>query len=203
MLLCLALCLCTVSAFAAPRISALEDPKTVEINTESLSEEITAELAGDKIYTSRAVTEQYDDEMSSVIELAEQTFEETGDNGRAVEQSIPSVEQIFANIPGPARESKDWVDLSSLKQLTYMQDFKRESTDWRVVTSETLSQVIELTISDSEVVKSGRKEDFVIIQVNPETKQFVCLQMKEYNPETGTFTVDFPSFGPYMIAQIM
>lgn len=203
MLLCLALCLCTVSAFAAPSISALEDPKTVEISTESLSEEITAELAGDKIYTSRAVTEQYDDEMSSVIELAEQTFEETGDNGRAVEQSIPSVEQIFANIPGPARESKDWVDLSSLKQLTYMQDFKRESTDWRVVTNGTLSQVIEVTISDSEVVKSGRKEDFVIIQVNPETKQFVCLQMKEYNPETGTFTVDFPSFGPYMIAQIM
>lgn len=203
MLLCVALCLCAASAFAAPSISAFEEPRAVEINPEYLNGDLSAQLAGDAVYTSRALAQQYDDEMGSVIALAEQTFEETGANGHTVAQSIPSVQQIFANILSEENEEENWIDLSRLRQLTCMQDFKRKSTGWRIVLSEGLSRAIELTIGGSEVIRSGQKEDFVILQVNPETCRLICLQMTDYDPETGAFTVEFPSFGPYMITQMM
>lgn len=202
MLLCIALCLCTASALAAPSISELEQPRAVEINPASAADALWEALEGDTIYTSRALVEQYDGQLGSVIALAEETLEETCANGHTLAQRIPSVQQIFASNP---REENDEaaIDLSRLKQLTYMQDFKRESTGWRIVQSDTLGQAIEVTISGSEVVKAGRKEDFVILQINPDTGKLICLPMKEYDPETGAFVVEFPSFGPYMIAQLM
>lgn len=202
LLLCIALCLCTASALAAPSIAALEDPKPVELPLEDLSDSLRAELEGDIIYTSRALTDQYDGEMYSIIALAERTFAETASNGNAIAQSIPSVQEIFADVQPEERAEDEGIDLSQLKQLTYMQDFKRESTGWRIV-QDGEQQVLALTISGSEVVKSGKIEDFVIIQLNPETGRRVFLQMKAYDPVSGTFTVEFPSFGPYMITQIM
>lgn len=56
------------------------------------------------------------------------------------------------------------VDLSRLKQLTYMQDFKRESTGWRISYTAGQSRVIEGSIDGGEVTKAGKIEDFVIIQ---------------------------------------
>lgn len=201
--LCIALCLCTVSALAAPSISALDQPRAVDIHFEALNDALRTELEGDTIYTSRALAAQYDDAMGAVIALAEQTFEETGTNGHTIAQSIPSVQQIFAGVQAGENEAEAQLDWGRLKQLTYLQDFKRESTGWRIVPGEAPGQTIELTIDGSEVVKSGRKEDFVIIQVNPETGRLACLQMKGYDPETGAFVVEFPSFGPYMITQLM
>ena len=202
-LLGMALCLSAATAMAAPSISELEQPRKVDIQAEALSDEVLEALSGDNLYTSRALAEQYDNAMGAVIALAEQTFEETGTNGHTIAQSIPSVQQIFAGIPEDKDEEGKRVDISRLKQLTYLQDFKRESTGWRIVQVEMQCQTIELTINGSEVVKSGQKEDFVIIQVNPETGRRTCLPMKDYDPQTGSFTVELTGFGPYMITQIM
>ena len=198
-LLWIALCLIAAPALAAPSISELEQPRPVEINTEALSEE----LAGDTVYTSRALAAQYDGAMASVIALAEQTFAETGTNGHTIAQRIPSVQQIFAQMQTGETEQASGIDLSRLRQLTYLQDFKRQSTGWRIVPDEANGQAIELAIGGSEVLKSGQKEDFVILQVDPETGRLTCLPMKDYDPETGTFVVEFPGFGPYMITQIL
>lgn len=200
-LLCIALCLGAAPALAAPSISELEQPRTVEIPAGAMDDGALAALADDGLYTSRAVAAQYDDAMGAVIALAEQTLAETGTNGHTMAQRIPSVQQIFAGIPEEDGEEAARFDLGSLKQLTYLQDFKHESTGWRVVHGEVQSQAIELTVGGSEVTRAGRKEDFVIIQVNPETGRRTCLTMKTYDPETGAFTAEFPGFGPYMITQ--
>lgn len=201
-LLCIALCLCTASALAAPSISELEKPRAAQINPASATGALSEALAGDTLYTSRALVEQYDDQMGAVIALAEEAVEETGVYGHTLAQRIPSVQQIFAN--NPQEESDEAViDLSRLKQLTYMQDFKRESTGWHIVHSCQPDQVIEVAVSGSEVIRSGRKEDFIILQINPDTGKLICLPLKEYDPETGAFVACFPSFGLYMIAQLM
>lgn len=203
MLLFIALCLCTMSALAAPSISELDQPKDVVMNMETLDAELAAELAGDSIYTSRAALEQYDDKTRALIEKAEQAFGETGTNGHEIAQGIPSVREIFADCQNGNEVTEDWMDLSRLKQLTYMQDFKYTSTGLRVNPNHQNSKPMEFKVLDMEVLKGGKLEDFVIIQVNPETGSYVCLRMKEYDPETGSFVADFPSFGPYMIAQII
>ena len=75
MLLCIALCLCTASALAAPSITELEQPRAVEINPASAADALWEALEGDTIYTSRALVEQYDGQLGSVIALAEETLE--------------------------------------------------------------------------------------------------------------------------------
>ena len=197
-----AILLCIALALAAPSISELEQPRKVKISPATVNDALLKELEDDGIYTSRALAAQYEEQMGCVIALAEQTFEETGANGHTIAQSIPSMEQIFAGIKSGASDAEA-IDFSRLKQLTYMQDFKRESTGWRIVPGEMDAAAIELTISGFEVVKSGLKEDFVIIQVNPEENRLTCLSMKEYDPENGTFVVEFPDFGPFLIAQRM
>lgn len=196
--LMLALWLFAAPACAAPSISALETERAVTIAASEQLEAALPELAGDVIYTSRALPEQYDAGTASVIELAEQTFEEMGTNGHTIAQTIPSVEEIFAGTR-PVKASGAEDDLGALSQLTYMQDFKLESTGWRIVPREGLPDVIVATIDGGEVTRSARQEDFVIVQVDLTTGERYTLPMQAYDPETGVFVVEFPCVGPYMI----
>lgn len=182
-------------AFAAPSISALETPKTITISTDDAQEdERIQELAEETIITSRANVEQYDAGTADIIARAEKTFEETGTNGHTISDPIPTVDEIFSDIKGQSA-----YDLKALKQLTYLQDFKQETTGNRIVPRGRFSNAVEVTIPGDELLKSARREDFVIIQLDLETGELYFLTMKKYDSETGAFSVDFPCFGPYMI----
>lgn len=193
-LLGLMLCLTAAAACAAPSISELEQPGRIELSAEDGAQQAPVE---DAVYTSRALAGQYDGDAVRVIALAEQTFEEAGTNGHTIAQDIPSVQEIFTGTRAAEAEQED--DLSGLKQLTYMQDFKRESTGWRIERGADGQGTIVATIEGGELVRAARREDFVIVQLNLETGERHLLTMREYDPETGVFTAAFPCFGPYMI----
>ena len=193
--ICLALILCLMgsAALAAPSISALEQECPVAIVMEN--EAMAQMLAGEALCTSRALTEQYDSVEAEVIQRAEQTFAETGTNGHTLVERIPSVAEVFNGV----KRSGD-ADLSALRQLTYMQDFKFTSTGFRVVADEEEDQAFVATIEGGETMKAAVKEDFVVLQLNPESGELLELELQTYDAETGVYTVAFPCFGAYMVA---
>ena len=91
-------------------------------------------------------------------------------------------------------------DLSALRQLTYMQDFKYMSTGYRIVADGEEDQTFVATIEGGVTMKVDAKEDFVVLQLNPENGELLELELLTYDAETGVYTVAFPCFGAYMVA---
>lgn len=191
--LCLMIGFLFSAANASSSISALEQEREVVIIVEDEAE--AQLLAGEKLCTSRAQMEQYDGSEADVIQLAEKTFEETGTNGHTIVESIPSVEKIFSGFQKRTSE-----DLTRLKQLTYMQDFKYMSTGIRVVAGAGSSKIYEVTIDGGECIRSAAIEDFVILQLDSKVGEVISLSMEEYDADTGVYKVLLPSLGPYMVA---
>lgn len=190
--LVLAAVLLLATAMAAPSITELEQECLVTIVAED--EALAQLLAGESIYTSRALVEQYEGAAREVILRAEQTYAETGTNGHTIAESIPSVAEIFAD----ASYSGE-ADLAALHQLTYMQDFKFESTGYRVIAKAGQPAGFEATIEGGELMKSAASEDFLILQLDLESGELHEVELKAYDAETGVYTADFHCFGPYMV----
>ena len=203
--LCAALCLLLPAAGAAPSISTLETVQKIEIVAGEGAAALCGAVGEDGVCTSRALPEQYeqyDDAQAQysatvleAIRAAEATFAETGTNGHTIVESIPSLEEIFSGATLKAD-----AELASLKQLTYMQDFKRASTGYRIAADGADGDGIEIKVEGSELLRSAAREDFVILQMDPRSGEAYALPMKSYAPETGAFSAVFHCLGPYIIA---
>lgn len=217
-----------IYAYATDSIKDLHDEANVTVNEVSTDGTNTAViLAETGIYTNRAIAEQYmktneetgeleDTKLSIMVKDAESEIDETGTNGTAIVDDIPSVEEVLKDM-SPNGEinfgEESGYDLSKLDQLTYMLDFKYVTTHYRVIAGVKVEYkeesvvldngMIEATIDGGEIMRSAAKEQFVIIQVDSVTEEVHFLTMKDYNAENGDYTVDFPCTGPYMICQIM
>ena len=179
----------------------LDDGNTAEVLTE----------AG--VFTSQAVAAQYMDQDSSgnavetglsrLIHASSSCLTETGMNGQGIIDEIPSVKALVSDF---RQEAGDEFDLSKLEQLTYFMDLKYISTGYRVIPGAETSfhgemvpledGTIAVTVEGSEILRSGKLEDFVILLMNPNTEGYSLLRMQEYDPETGRYTLVLPTSGP-------
>ena len=216
------------SAFASPSITSVHGEKE-STNVSPASDDGTntaSILSKESIYTNQAVEKQYmvkdsdgnlsDTPLSSVIMLAAGKITETDANGKQIPDGITSVKQLIETYCQSAKVEKPSavdVDLEKLDQLTYWLDFKYESTDYRVIAGEEKALddkkvaldngMTETEIAGGEILRSGRIEDFVIIQIDATTGEVHYLKMKEYDEKTGKYVVQFPCIGPYMVTQII
>ena len=228
------ICICTLAAscteatvFASPSISDLSGRQELTVASENTDGTNTASLLSRvDIYTNQAVSDQYKtkDEngnliptnLSNLVDLSASVIEETGENGKSIVDSIPSVTDILTSISkqSPEEYEKEYgYNPDSLDQLTYMLDFKYTSTNYRIIPGNAVTGSDETEILDNgsvsisvkrnEILRSSSPENFVIIQVDPVTEQVYFVRLREYNEKTGSFTADFPCVGPYMITQIM
>lgn len=217
----------TVSVCAAPSISNLHEKQEVTVSLESTDGTNTAEVLSQVgIYTNEAISDQYKikDEngnlipthMSDMIDAAADTLTKTDENGKSIVDSIPTVTEILSNISKKSideYEKEYGYNPDDLDQLTYMQDFKYITTDYRVIAGEKVTVknstkvldngMIRVSIKGSEILRSASIDQYVIIQVDPVTEKIYFFKMKEYDEKNGDYTADFPCVGPYMITQIM
>lgn len=213
--------------YASPSISDLHKTQKVTISAMSTDGTNTAEILSEMgIYTDRAISDQYKvrDEngnlvatkVSDMIDTAEATVRETGNNGKAVAEAIPTVKEILQAVTAkPEAQLKKELGLSieDLYQLTLMQDFKYEETHYRVVAGEVVNVgnsteklddgMIEVSFKGTEITRAWNIEDFVVVQVNPKTNKIYYLKMKEYDEKTGNHVIAFPCVGPYMITTVV
>ena len=152
-----------------------------------------------------------------MIRASESVIRESGLNGKSIIDSVPTVRELVAcidpELTGAAGEAADGYDLDKLDQLTYMMDLKYVSTGYRVIpgvqaplqgrTVELDNGMLEVTLDGGEILRSGSIDDYVILLVDPQSHAYTFLKMKEYDSETGVYTVDFPYTGPFMVMQIM
>lgn len=223
------ICSSMLTVSGAPSISNLYKQSGVTVSCESTDGTNTAQLlSAEEIYTNVAVSEQYMQKnadgkpeatlLSAMIDMASGTITETGENGKSIVDDIPSVREILASVSAESVDSyeKEYgYNTDKLEQLTYMQDFKYSETDYRIMQGDWFPKkdgsgsiqldngMIEAAIHGGEAIRSASIEDYVIVQVNPETYECYFLTMSAYDEKTGTFTVDFPCIGPYMITMIM
>lgn len=218
----------TVGVFAAPSIKNLHgNQETAVIRETSTDGTNTAQVLSKlKIYTNEAVTEQYKSKgadgktvstpLSDIIDLGKGTISVTNTNGISIPDKICSVDEMISAYyenAGPENRSEPEIDLKKLDQLTYWQDFKYEETDFRVISGANVSlnnKTIELQngmivaeIDGGEITRSADIDDYVIIQIDAASGEVHYLTMKNYDAESGKFTIEFPCIGPYMITQIM
>ena len=79
-----------------------------------------------------------------------------------------------------------------------------ETGDWQSVDGKEIlidDGMLEVTINGGEIIRSAQLQDYVILLVNPHTKDYTFLEMKEYDSKTGVYTVVFPYNGPFMVLQ--
>lgn len=181
---------CAFSVMAAPSIGELVPDKEVTVDQEKLPEALKTD---DNIIIGAAKTEEYTGTAASIIEKAQAAA--VSEEG----EPAATVAEIFEDVTVVATEDAPAVELSSLKQLTAMLDFKFEKTDMAITDAGVFEEPVEVGIKGGEITKGGSIDDFIILQLNPETNEVYVLTMKTYDPETGDFTVDFPCFGPYMV----
>ena len=213
--------------FASPSISDLQEQQNLIVSPESTDGTNTADiLSQTEIYTDRANSDEYkkrdeqgnleDTNLSSAIDLAAKSFTEINENGKSVVEEIPSVNEILQQLDPEQKtdlQEEYGCDPEMLDQLTYMMDFKYVVTRKRVIAGEEVQTetkavvldngMIEASIVGGEVIRSAQKEDYLLIQADPISEKVYVLEMKEYDPQTGDFVVDFPCVCPYMITQIM
>ena len=215
----LLLCLGAVPAFAAPSIGDIQSgaSQTALVRADRESPAAQA-LARTEIFCSQAELAQYretdaqgntvETKLSRMIAASQSVQEETGRNGQALVDEIPTVRELLAFLDQP--EDKTY-NLDNLEQLTYMMDLKYTLTGTRVTVGERLPNrtgsmrdgKITVTLDGGEVLRAGRLEDFVILLVKPDGTGYTFLTMKEYDSETGVYTVEFPYIGSFMVMQVM
>lgn len=210
--------------YASPSISDLHKTQKVTISETSTDGTNTAAILSEMgIYTDRAISDQYKvrDEngnlvatkVSNMIDTAEATVRESGNNGKAVAEAIPTVKEILQAVtdkPEVQLQKELGISIDELYQLTLMQDFKYEDSNYRVIAGEAVNRtetlddgMIEVSFKGTEITKGCNIEDFVIIQVNPKTNKIHYLKMKEYDEKTGNHVIAFPCVGPYMITTVV
>ena len=217
--LVIALCLGAVPASAAPSIDDLHTdfPQTVTVQPDDGSAAAQA-LSRTEIYCAQALPEQYmekdaqgnpvDTALSKMIAASCSVTGETGGNGRSIPDEIPTVRQLVEML-GQTDQAEYGLD--RLEQLTYMMDLKYVLTGQRVVAGGTIPGQairmrdgrIRLTMDGGEVLRAGKIEDFVILLASQEEQDYCFLTMKEYDADTGIYTVEFPYIGSFMVMQIM
>lgn len=82
--------------------------------------------------------------------------------------------------------------------------YRVETGDWQSVDGKEIlidDGMLEVTINGGEIIRSAQLQDYVILLVNPHTKDYTFLEMKEYDSKTGIYTVVFPYNGPFMVLQ--
>ena len=50
-----------------------------------------------------------------------------------------------------------------------------------------------------ELAKELNKDDLLIMQIDPETEEVYFIEIKDFDPETGEITADFPCLGPIIV----
>lgn len=50
-----------------------------------------------------------------------------------------------------------------------------------------------------ELAKELNKDDLLIMQVDPETEEVYFIELKDFDPETGEITAEFPCLGPIIV----
>ena len=213
--------------YASPSIPDLHNTQNVTISATSTDGTNTAAILSDMgIYTDRAISDQYKvrDEngnlvatkVSDMIDIAEATVRESGNNGKAVAEAIPTVKEILQAVtdkPEAKLKKEFGISIDELYQLTPMQDFKYEETHNRVIAGESVNLgsrtetlddgMIEVSFTGTEITKAWNIDDFIIVQVNPKTNKIYYLKMKEYDEKTGDHVIAFPCVGPYMITTVV
>ena len=208
-----------LQVFASPSIAGLQgevESAVAEDSTDGTN--AAAVLSRTDVYTDRANSEEYmiadeagelqETPLSKVIGMAASAVTGVAENGTPVVDDIPTVADIIREL-----KQEGSFDLDSLDQLTYFRDFKYADSGKRVTVGDQLvvdgqavvleNGQIQVSISGDEVMRSGKKEAFRIIQCDPVKKTYYVLEMKEYDETTGNFIVNFPCVGPYMVTQIM
>lgn len=220
-----ALSLGSMVVCAKSSINDLHDQSMEKVLMESPDGTNTAEVLSELgTFSSKAVVSQYyekdasgklvESDLSRMILASESVLTETGFNGTSVVDEIPTVSELIAYIDPQLESVKEpEYDLNKLDQLTYMQDLKYLSTGYRVITGAEKAVdgkeiriddgMLEVTLHGGEIIRSAQLEDYVILLVNPHTKDYTFLKMKEYDSETGIYTVVFPYNGPFMVLQNM
>lgn len=64
----------------------------------------------------------------------------------------------------------------------------------------TLEGKVKVTLT-VEVAKELKKDDLIIMQVDPTTGEVYFIELDEYDPVTGEITAEFPCLGPFTILQ--
>lgn len=217
--LAISLCLGALPVSASPSIDNLQadSQQTVSVLDDGESPAARA-LTRTEIYCSQAQVEQYlekdaqgntvETKMSQMIAASRSVTEETGSNGRAISDEIPTVRQLVEFLGQPEQTE---YDLDRLEQLTYMMDLKYSLTGQRIAVGSRLpgkafrmrDGKITLTVDGGEVLRSGNIQDFVIFLADDRGENSCFLKMKEYDSETGVYTVELPYIGSFMVMQIM
>lgn len=217
--LAISLCLGALPVSASPSIDNLQadSQQTVSVLDDGESPAARA-LTRTEIYCSQAQVEQYlekdaqgntvETKMSQMIAASRSVTEETGSNGRAISDEIPTVRQLVELLGQPEQTE---YDLDRLEQLTYMMDLKYSLTGQRIAVGSRVpgkafrmrDGKITLTVDGGEVLRSGNIQDFVIFLADDRGENSCFLRMKEYDSETGVYTVELPYIGSFMVMQIM
>lgn len=217
--LAISLCLGALPVSASPSIDNLQadSQQTVSVLDDGESPAARA-LTRTEIYCSQAQVEQYlekdaqgntvETKMSQMIAASRSVTEETGSNGRAISDEIPTVRQLVELLGQPEQTE---YDLDRLEQLTYMMDLKYSLTGQRIAVGSRVpgkafrmrDGKIILTVDGGEVLRSGNIQDFVIFLADDRGENSCFLKMKEYDSETGVYTVELPYIGSFMVMQIM
>lgn len=217
--LAISLCLGALPVSASPSIDNLQadSQQTVSVWDDGESPAARA-LTRTEIYCSQARVEQYlekdaqgntvETKMSQMIAASRSVTEETGSNGRAISDEIPTVRQLVELLGQPEQTE---YDLDRLEQLTYMMDLKYSLTGQRIAVGSRVpgkafrmrDGKITLTVDGGEVLRSGNIQDFVIFLADDRGENSCFLKMKEYDSETGVYTVELPYIGSFMVMQIM
>ena len=216
-----------LQVFASPSIAGLQGESESAVAEDSADgTNAAAVLSRTDVYTDRANSEEYmtaDEEgelqetpLSRAIGMAASAVTGTDENGAPMVDNIPTVADIVRALKQDEADEQgegETFDLDSLDQLTYFRDFKYAVSGKKVTAGDQLvvdgqaivleNGQIQVSISGDEVMRSGQKEAFRIIQCDPVKKTYYVLEMKEYDETTGDFIVDFPCVGPYMVTQIM
>lgn len=216
-----------LQVFASPSIAGLQGESESAVAEDSADgTNAAAVLSRTDVYTDRANSEEYmtadeagelqETPLSKAISMAASAVTGVAENGAPVVDNVPTVADIIRALKQDEAEEQgegEAFDLDSLDQLTYFRDFKYVVSGKKVTAGDRLvvdgqavvleNGQIQVSISGDEVMRSGQKETFRIIQCDPVKKTYYVLEMKEYDETTGDFIVDFPCVGPYMVTQIM
>lgn len=189
----LLLTLCVSAVSAAPSIGVLAPSQEASV---SLVTGSTQQPVPEDTFTGDSVAAQYSGTLAQAVTLAQATQTDTGSNGHGIVESIPSVEEIVTCFaPDYAPDP-----LAGLKQLTYLQDLKYTATRLPVPADAWgKSDCIRVKLPGSELTRDASKEEFVIVLFDTKAGTVHLLEMRDYDPGTGNYTVDFPCIGPYML----
>lgn len=210
---------------AAPSIGQLQSRAEAEImQPENGDGTNTAEvMAREGVYVDTADSGEYMKEeegvliptkLSGVIDAARDTKTETNQNGKSIVEDIPSVKEILSVVNEDAdRICKEeyQFDLGQMKQLTYMMDLKYITTNHRVTAGEEVKTeeyavvlddgMVKAKIYGGEIIRQDNPASIYLIHINEKSEKISILQMEEYDPQTGIYTVTFPGIGPFMVVQ--